>query len=141
MQLQQSKQKQQQTSQNNKAMNASSEPQNPFSPKSNETSSQDQDMRISLNQSTVNDKMELANRDVDMRILAIPHQTSSTGLDESKYKNNDADKYSKNTQSKKANDSNNSSRKSIDYSQYLKDANIDLNQSEFEDPMGMYEID
>lgn len=126
--------------QNSKAINTPSEPQNPFSPNSNETSSQDQDMRISLNQPTVKDKLESANRDVDMRILPVPHQASSTGLDELKYQNNDADKFSKNTQSRKSNEQNNSSRKSIDYSQYLKDANIDLNQSEFDDSMGTYKI-
>ncbi|XP_031622127.1 protein suppressor of sable-like [Contarinia nasturtii] len=129
-QLQQIKQIQSQQNQQQKSSQSSktpSEPQNPFSPSSNETLSQDQDMRIALNTTRTNDKLELANQDVDMRILAIPHRT---GLDRSK-----SDSFSKNTQSEKTNEQANASRKTIDYSQYLKDANIDLNQSDLEDQL------
>lgn len=91
-------------------------------------------MRIPINSSKANDKLELANQDVDMRILPIPPQT---GLDKSKYKKSDADSYNKNTHSSdKSNESTNASRKIIDYSQYLKDAAIDPNQSDLEDSIG-----
>lgn len=108
---------------------------NPFSPSSNDHASQDQDMRIPLNSTSANEKLvELANQDVDMRILAIPHQTS-TASEKSKFKKSDSDSFSNNTHLEKTNEQA-SSRKLIDYSQYLKDANIDLNQSDLEDPIG-----
>lgn len=140
MEQNQQEEQQQQSSQTTKISKTSSEPQNPFSPSSNETSNQDQDMRISLNQANANDKLEIINQDIDMRILALPHRSTSLNQSSQKYKNKDANNYSKNTQDK-ANEQNTSSRKLIDYSQYLKDANIDLNQSDMEDPLGMYESD
>lgn len=124
---------QKQSSQNSSALSDIS--QNPFSPSSNDGLSQDQDMRIPLNPTTSNDKLvELSNQDVDMRILAVPHRT---GSDQSKHKKSNSDSYSKNTQSEKTHEQA-SSRKLIDYSQYLKDANIDLNQSDLEDPIGKF---
>lgn len=93
-------------------------------------------MRIPLSsaKATEHDLVELANQDVDMRILAMPHRTSAS--DKSKFKKTDADSFkSNNTQLEKTNEQA-SSRKLIDYSQYLKDANIDLNQSDLEDPIG-----
>lgn len=119
--MKQTQQQQQKSSQNNKTP---TEPQNPFS---NETLSQDQDMRIPLNTTKTSDQLELANQDIDMRILAIPPRSD---VDRPK-----SDSFSKNTQSEKANE--HASRKTIDYSQYLKDANIDLNQSDLEDPLGL----
>lgn len=86
-------------------------------------------MRIPLNPVGSTDQLELANKDVDMRILVIPPQP---GLDHSK-----SDNFSKNTQSEKTSEQASASRKTIDYSQYLKDANIDLNQSDLDDPLGL----
>lgn len=133
-------QQQQQQSQSSQS-SAMSESQNPFSPSSNDISSQDQDMRIPLNSTTTNananDKLvELANQDVDMRILPIPHRTATASEKSNKFKKTDSDSFSNNTQLEKTNEQA-SSRKLIDYSQYLKDANIDLNQSDLEDPIGM----
>lgn len=89
-----------------------------------------------MSSTNANDKLvELANQDVDMRILAMPHQT--TASDKSKFKKSDSDSFSNNTQLEKTNEQA-SSRKLIDYSQYLKDANIDLNQSDLEDPIGVH---
>lgn len=134
----QSKQKHQQQQQKQSSQNSTaSESQNPFSPSSNEAINQDQDMRIPLNSTSSNDKIvELSNQDVDMRILAMPHRGSS-GSDRSKHKKNDTNNFSKNTQSDKSNEQT-TSRKMIDYSQYLRDANIDLNQSDSEDTIGRF---
>lgn len=92
-------------------------------------------MRIALKTASTVDQVELANKDVDMRILAIP---PAAGLERSKYKKTESDNLSKNTHSEKTNEQANASRKTIDYSQYLKDANIDLNHSDLEDPLGMH---
>lgn len=132
--MQQSKQKsqskkqqpQQQSSQSSKPP---TENKNPFSQKLNqEVASRDQDMRLPPHKSNaVSDSLvEQTNQDVDMRILPIAHQAASSGHDQANFK-----KHDKNTHSEKA------TRKPIDYSQYLKDANVDLNQSDLEEPTSM----
>lgn len=106
--------------------------------------SQDHDMRISIKQNSKKEQLaenilsnELVNQDVDMRLLPMRH-IEQKKRNKSLGKNSHSDASAKNTQStKQSNDhSKTSSQKTIDYSQYLKDANIDLNQSDLEDPLG-----
>lgn len=127
VQLQQSKQQQQQeqkSSQNSE----------------NLSEARDKDMRLQYNSSNKGDDTptdkhaanELTNRDVDMRILAMPHKVS---------RKNHSNDHSKNSQSSKHSTDRSNEQKKIDYSQYLKDANIDLSHSDLEEPSGKYFID
>lgn len=109
--------------------------QNPFSKGSREAANRDQDMRISMNSSSVQEKIDdnsLLNQDIDMRILAMPPTKNVSD----KHKRSDSEGSKNNTQHGKQASENTSTRKLIDYSQYLKDANIDMNQSDLEEPLG-----
>lgn len=72
---------------------------------------------------------ELDNQDVDMRVLTMGMRP----MEQKKHKKTDA------KTSRSSNDRPTAhSHKTIDYSQYLKDANIDLDQSDLDDPIGRF---
>lgn len=87
-------------------------------------------MRIDSQEQDV-ESMDFDNRDVDMRVLAMGIRP----IEQTKHIKSDPRSPPKST----TNDLPSTtpySQKTIDYSQYLKDANIDLNQSDLDDPLG-----
>lgn len=110
--------------------------QNPFSTSKKEAGSQDQDMRMVMKLAKAKDELnlELANRDVDMRILGAPHQTRRPrpkGKESSGtfYTKSESDNFSKNTHHDKANEQINAATRDAYRSQYLKDANVDFDET------------
>lgn len=80
------------------------------------------------------DSMEFDNRDVDMRVLTMGMRP----IEQKKPKKSDPRSPPKSTSNDLPTTTTTHSQKTIDYSQYLKDANIDLNQSDLDDPLGKY---
>lgn len=139
---------------------AAVEPTAPVSPQSNaESKYEDQDMRIPLSTATTSKETNasitaadaLLNQDIDMRILSIPRAagaaaaTAAVGSPASSGANSQSDSntlnlHTFNTQFIKQADDQSNTMKSefpkIDYSQYLKDANLDSNHSDYEDQSG-----
>lgn len=108
--------------------------QNPFSTSKKEAGSQDQDMRMIMKSTKTKDELnlELANRDVDMRILGAPHRDSrpkGTERSGTFYTKSESDNFSKNTHHHKANEQINAATRDAYRSQYLKDANVDFDDT------------
>lgn len=108
--------------------------QNPFSTSNKEAGSQDQDMRMVMKLAKTKDELNLesANRDVDMRILGAPHRSKrSKGTERSGtfYTKSESDNFSKNTHHDKANEQINAATRDAYRSQYLKDANVDFDET------------
>lgn len=121
--------------------------------------SSDQDMRIPLAQSTGENLNatkshqinETVNQDIDMRILTIPQKVKSESIEQNVQTSNKSiglpvaqsennlrnfnTQYNKHSNDQPVNLIKNELPK-IDYSQYLKDANLDSNQSDLEDHLG-----
>lgn len=129
------------------------EPAAPVSPPPANTDAkyEDQDMRIPLSQASATKEAKasaiaadaLLNQDIDMRILSIPRAAASPASTDA---NSQSDgnalslRGTFNTQFIKQADDQPNTMKSefpkIDYSQYLKDANLDSNHSDYEDQSG-----
>lgn len=85
---------------------------------------------MTLKPKTTDEKLlELANQDIDMRILAMPHRSTSDDFDRTKYHRRDVDSFSKNTQLEKENEQINAATRESYRSQYLKDANVDFDDA------------
>lgn len=130
---------------------AAAEPTAPTSPASSvEIRYEDQDMRIPLSTATTSKETKasattaeaLLNQDIDMRVLGIPRAAASPASVDANLQgdSNALSLRTFNTQFiKQADDQSNTIKSElpkIDYSQYLKDANLDLNHSDYEDQSG-----
>lgn len=125
------------------------EPTAPVSPQTSvETKYEDQDMRIPLSTASKETKVSatdtdaLLNQDIDMRILSIPRAVASPASVDSNVQgdSNALSLRTFNTQFVNQSDDQSNTMKTdlpkIDYSQYLKDANLDSNQSDYEEQSG-----
>lgn len=130
---------------------AAAEPTAPVSPTTNvETKYEDQDMRIPLSTATASKETKLSatatdallNQDIDMRILSIPRAAASPASVDANLQgdSNALSLRTFNTQFINQSDEQSNTMKTdlpkIDYSQYLKDANLDSNHSDYEEQSG-----
>lgn len=113
---------------------------------------EDQDMRLPPSTTTASNETKastsdaLLNHDIDMRILSIPRAAASPASADATAPSdsNSIGLHTFNTQFGKQTDDQSSTVKNepanrIDYSQYLKDANLDSNHSDYEDQSGEFE--